>query len=91
MHKVAAVARLDIADLFVLAADGTVYTRPFRNGFWRDWTPLGGAAFSPTAGMAAATSSIDTIDVFVVGTDDRIWTKHHGPAGWDDRWVPRHP
>jgi hypothetical protein len=88
VHKVAAIARLDTADLFVLAADQTVWTRPFRNGFWRDWTELAGATFAPTAGMAAATSSIDTIDVFVVGPDDRVWAKHCGPAGWDDGWVP---
>ena len=87
VHKVAAVARLDTADLFVLADDRTVYTRPFRNGFWRDWTQLGGAAFLPTAGLAAATSSVDTIDVFVIGDDDRVWTMHCGPAGWDDHWV----
>ena len=88
VHKVAAVARLDTADLFVLAADQTVYTWPFRNGFWRDWTQLPGVTLSPISGMAAATSSVDTIDVFVMGVDDRVWTKHCGPGGWDEGWVP---
>lgn len=86
VHRVAAVARLDAIDLFVIAHDGLVYTLPFRYGVWQQWEHLPGAGFSLTAGIAAASTDPNTIDLFVVGTDNQIRRHHLGPAGWDEAW-----
>ena len=86
VHRVAAVARLDLVDLFVIADDGLVYTLPFRNGMWLQWELLPGAAFAPTAGIAVASTAPDTMDLFVVGTDRQVRHHHCGPAGWEAAW-----
>lgn len=86
VHRVAAVARLDTIDLFVIADDGLIYTLPFRNGMWLSWEPLEGAGFELTAGIAATFTTPDTVDLFVVGTDNRIRRHHLGPNGWEAAW-----
>jgi hypothetical protein len=86
VHRVAAVARLDAIDLFVIADDGLVYTLPFRNGMWQSWQLLTGAGFPLNAGIAVASTTPDTMDLFVVGTDRQIRHHHFGPAGWDEAW-----
>ena len=86
VHQVAAVARLDAIDLFVIANDGLVYTLPFRNGMWLSWQLLTGAGFPLTAGIAVASTTPDTMDLFVVGTDRQVRRHHFGPSGWDAAW-----
>jgi hypothetical protein len=86
VHRVAAVARLDLIDVFVIAQDGLVYTLPFRNGMWQQWQLLTGAGFPLTAGIAVASTTPETMDLFVVGTDNQVRRHHYGPAGWDPAW-----
>ena len=84
--RIAAVARGQVIDAFVVARDGMAYTAPYRQGVWRDWTPLTDAGFSPTAGIAAAAPSPDTVDLFVVGLDDEIRRRQRVDgqwSGWD--------
>lgn len=87
VRRVAAVARHDAIDLFVIADDGRVYTRPFRNGMWLNtWELLDGAAVTTTAGIAVASTAPDSMDLFVVGTDNDLRHHHYGPEGWHPDW-----
>jgi hypothetical protein len=86
VFRIAAVARLGMIDMFVIAQDGLVYTRSFRDSMWLEWAALPGAAFSHSAGLAVASSAPDTMDLFVVGLDDQI--RHHAFANgaWGADW-----
>ncbi|MEU8901344.1 hypothetical protein [Nocardia sp. NPDC048505] len=84
--RIAAVARGEVIDLFVIALDGNVYQATFTGGVWQPWRPLDGASFDPRAGLAAASSTPSSIDLFVLGQDQLVRRRRAAEGQWEPSW-----
>jgi hypothetical protein len=67
----------DTIDLFILGADGRVYTSWWSTGHaWSgagdNWRPIGGF-FPAGATVAAVSRAPDSLDLFIVGTDRQVY------------------
>lgn len=86
----AAVSAAPRVDLFVVAADGGIYTtaRPNTAASWGAWTRVGSATdrVPNRSAVIAAGSSAERIDLFVLASDGGIYTTARYTA--DQEWQP---
>lgn len=91
---VTAVSRsADKLDVFVVGADGGIYTAAWEVGFtdgWHGWWRLNGGSANGHGAIVPVSRSANKLDVFVVGLDERVWTAAWEPTftDWWHGWWP---
>jgi hypothetical protein len=75
-------------DIFVRGSDGWLHQRWFKDGFWRNWVPLGPVQISPDP--AAVTWGVEHLDLFVRGTVAGNLVHVYYDHGWPpESWQSR--